>query len=232
MFFKKAILKLFPGAVAIRNRILNYFAHYRFKNKTAAEVFSVIYRENHWRDNESKSGTGSNIKNTQQVVKILNDAIKKLSIQSILDIPCGDFNWMRNVSLDGIRYVGADIVDELIESNSQYSSAGIAFQKLNILESSIPAFDMVFCRDCLVHFSYKDIQRALDAMKASGSRYLMSTTFPSHTNYNIITGDWRPINLQAKPFNFPPPILMENEFTSEDERYADKSLAVWKIEDL
>ncbi len=138
-----------------------------------------------------------------------------------------------NVSLAGVKYVGGDIVDELIELNNRhYSNNGRKFQKLNILESSLPAFDLIFCRDCLVHFSYKDIHQALSIVKASGSKYLMTTTFPSHNNYNIITGDWRPINLQAKPFNFLAPLFIENEFTSEDERHADKSLAIWKIEDL
>ncbi len=92
MYLKKAIKNLFPGLVAIRNRIHNYLVHYRFKNKSASEVFSIIYSENHWGDRESKSGTGSNIKNAQNVVGILNGAIKELAIKSILDIPCGDFN--------------------------------------------------------------------------------------------------------------------------------------------
>lgn len=36
--------------------------------------------------------------------------LKKYSIKSILDIPCGDFSWMKKIELDGIEYIGADIV--------------------------------------------------------------------------------------------------------------------------
>ena len=36
---------------------------------------------------------------------------------SLLDAPCGDFNWMRHVPLGGVSYTGADVVPELIARN-------------------------------------------------------------------------------------------------------------------
>ena len=36
----------------------------------------------------------------------------------MLDIPCGDFYWMKEVDLKDIEYIGADIVDELIKKNN------------------------------------------------------------------------------------------------------------------
>ncbi|MEO8474622.1 MAG: hypothetical protein ABI477_20640 [Chryseolinea sp.] len=232
---KKLIKKLFPGLVIVYNRLYNYIVHYRFKNLAMEQVFATIYKENHWGDNESKSGTGSNAKNAQSVVQIFTKIKSSYSVNTVVDIPCGDFNWMKNVDLNGIMYIGADIVGDLIEGNNkQYGRSNIEFRKLNMIESNIPKADLIFCRDCLVHFSYKDIKKALDAVKASGSLYFVTTTFPSHKNYDIITGDWRPLNLQAAPFNFPTPSFIENEDCMEDDsgKYQDKSLAVWKISDL
>lgn len=227
---KATLKRLFPSLVSYRNRLYNYFAHYRFKGKPAEEVFETIYKENHWQDAESKSGTGSNIINTEEVIGLVNQVIQLLKVKSMMDIPCGDFNWMKEVNLQGVKYIGADIVSELvINSRNQYSTKGISFQKLNILESSLPAVDLIFTRDCLVHFSYTDIQRTIASIKASRSSYWITTTFPEHTNYDIITGDWRPINLQAEPFNFPEPLYLFNEKCFEDDRYRDKSLAVWEI---
>lgn len=231
--FKGIVKSLFPRLVSVRNRICNYAAHYRFKNQNSEDVFTIIFKENHWKDNESKSGTGSNRKNTQHVVSILNSTLLKFDIKSILDIPCGDFNWMVNVSMNNIKYIGADIVDELIQLNKErFSNQNFEFRKLNVIESDLPTVDLVFCRDCFVHFSYADIFDSIKSIALSNSKYLMCTTFPSHDNYNIITGDWRPINLQKPPFNFPDPLVINNEFTGEDKRYADKSLAVWRIQDL
>lgn len=223
---------VFPGLVAFRNRIYNYVVHYRFRGKTPEEVFETIYKENHWRDVESKSGTGSNVKNTQKVIDLLENVIVELSIKSILDIPCGDFNWMKNVDLRNIHYIGADIVQQLIKDNHQFVNDKIKFENLSILKSPLPATDLIFTRDCLVHFSYEDIFKAIRSVKKSGSKYWMTTTFPAHDNYNILTGDWRPINLQAYPFNLPEPLFLLSEECLEDKRYLDKSLAIWRVADI
>jgi len=99
---------------------------------------------------------------------------------------------------------------------------------------SLPAVDMIFCRDCLVHFSYKDVLKALGNIKRSGARYLVTTTFPGREDIvDIETGAWRPLDLCAAPFNLPPPIRIINERCTEgDNQFTDKSLGVWQIADL
>ena len=230
---KQLIKKLFPSLISIRNRVYNFVAHYRFRGRPAEEVFLTIYNENHWRDNESKSGTGSNKKNTTTVIEIVSKVISDFKIKAILDIPCGDFYWMRKVNLSTISYLGADIIETLVAVNQQkYNGDNVKFEKLNILTSSIPTVDLVFTRDCLVHFSYKDIYKAINVVKKSSSTYWITTTFPEHKNFDIITGDWRPLNLQASPFNFPEPLALYSEQSSEDTRHWDKSLAIWRVADL
>lgn len=230
---KEFIKSKFPQLVAIRNRIVNYVLHVRFKGKSSEEVFSIIYKENHWRDRESVSGTGSNERTTQEVISILNHVIQHFSIKSMVDIPCGDFNWMKKVDLEGIDYLGGDIVQTLIDHNQEsFASDYISFKKLNLLDTDLPNVDLIFTRDCLVHFSYTDIVRAIENVKKSGSLYWLTTTFPKHSNHNITTGDWRPLNLTQAPFYLKEPVALFNECCEEDERYLDKSLALWKIADL
>ena len=45
--------------------------------------------------------------------------------------------------------------------------------------------------------------------------------------------DWRPLNFQAEPFNFPLPLrsLLEG-CTEMNSRYADKSLSLWRFRDI
>ena len=93
---------------------------------------------------------------------------------------------------------------------------------------------MLFCRDCFVHFSYSDIYFALDNIKQSKITYLLTTTFPDcESNEDITTGDWRLLNLEKPPFNFPTPLRLINEQCSEGGGlYQDKSLGLWQVQDI
>jgi hypothetical protein len=141
---------------------------------------------------------------------------------------------MNLVPLEGIHYTGGDLVEGLVQfCEANYASAEKHFQKLDLVKDPLGAHDMIFVRDCLVHLSFEHIHEAIQNMKASGSKYLMATTFPEKTkNYDVHDGGWRYLNLQLPPFNFPEPRLLINEKCTEGRKFADKSMGVWKLEDL
>ena len=142
---------------------------------------------------------------------------------------------MKKINLNNIQYIGADIVKEIINNNKKiYEKDNISFQHLNIIKDQLPKVDLLLVRDCLVHFSYDDIFEALNNICDSGSKYLLATTFTNRqNNQNIITGEWRPLNLQLKPFYLTKPIRLINEKCTEDNMsYTDKSLGLWKISDI
>jgi len=90
----------------------------------------------------------------------------------------------------------------------------------------------VLCRDCLVHFSFDDVFRALANLCRSGSRYLLTTHFTGPAeNRDIVTGDWRLLNLEREPFLLPAPrrVLVES-CTLEEGRGQGKCLALWELE--
>jgi len=69
-----------------------------------------------------------------------------------------------------------------------------------------PRVDLMMCRDCLFHFSHRDICRTLESFVASGIPYLFTTThsaLDSSTNTDIETGFFRRIDLFRQPFMFP-----------------------------
>ena len=200
-------------------------------------VFTDIYKTKKWggAKADSVSGPGSDLRQTATIVKELPVLISEFNISTLLDVPCGDFHWMQNVDLSGIKYIGVDIVDALINKNNQlYVSSGRTFQKLNLLEDRLPKVDLIFCRDCLVHFSFEDLLQALNNICKSNSEYLVTTTFTAREqNKDITTGKWRPLNLQLAPFMLPKPLKLINEGCSEGNGvYSDKSLGVWKISDI
>lgn len=194
-------------------------------------IFTEIYHKKAWGNGESVSGSGSSLEETKRLREALPEIIKNLNIKSILDIPCGDFNWMRHVDLTGIQYIGADIVPELIDE-IYYLTADfndVSFKILDVTKDKLPQVDLVICRDCLVHLSYQDAMNALANICASNSKYLLTTTFTLHHNEDIETGGWRPLNLMDDPFNFPKPLLVLNEGNPHP-YYCDKAIALWRIE--
>jgi hypothetical protein len=216
----------------------NHFG-FLYKNSTKSveigEVFKNIYLKNYWGSATTVSGPGSELLSTESLIPKLNTLLDDFRIHSILDIPCGDFNWMKHVDLKGRNYIGADIVSALIESNTQqYKTADIDFKVMDLTSNQLPRVDLILCRDGLVHFNYTEIFRALRQIKQSGSRYLLTTSFNKFpANYNITTGEWRPLNLQKKPFLFPEPIYSIEEFMpSNVPKQYTKLLSLWEINSI
>jgi len=158
--------------------------------------------------------------------------IKEQNCSSLLDVPCGDFYWMKLVDLD-IVYIGGDIVGKIVEKNQkQYGNDRRKFIKVDIVKDRLPESDLLLCRDCLVHFSDQDVFKTIRNIKDSGIKFLLATTFTSrNANVDISTGSWRPINLQVPPFNFPTPIKLITE-ECPVEKYSDKSLGLWEIDSV
>ncbi|HOV12498.1 MAG TPA: hypothetical protein PLL90_12125 [Bacteroidales bacterium] len=106
---------------------------------------------------------------------------------------------------------------------------------MDIVKEIPPQADLIFCRDCLVHLSNRDVLRALRNFIKSGSTYLLTTTFPNtDVNADMVSArGWRPLNFQKPPFDFPEPLLLINENCTESGGiYSDKSLGLWLIENL
>lgn len=196
-------------------------------------LFTLIHDKNLWNEKESVSGPGSTFEITKNIRAKLPELFEKYNIQSMLDIPCGDFNWMQFVEMKGIEYIGADIVDELIEKNKlQFSSSHRSFRVLNLVKDPLPETDLILCRDGLVHLSDREIKKALKNIKKSGTKYLLATSFTEREcNLKHSATHWRPINFRLSPFHFPEALLIIKE-NEENEQFSDKSLCLWAIKDL
>jgi len=222
--------------------LLNYnYKKKLWKNKVLKKTklndrFTEYYYSNHWGGKESISGRGSDSSQTEILIQELVKLFKNYDIKSILDVPCGDFNWMKNIDLSGKSYIGGDIVSDLITKNKElYRNRGnVTFKVIDITKDELPEVDLLIIRDCLVHLSYKDILKSISNIKKSNCRLILTTSFVDRKkNYNINTGDWRPINLEKKPFCLPKPELVINEQCTEDNgKYSDKSMCLWKISDF
>jgi hypothetical protein len=198
------------------------------------QAFREAFHSNHWRG-DSRSGPGSTPDQTAEIATGIPALCKRLDVRRLLDLPCGDFSWMAKVELQGVAYIGGDLLPEIVQQNqSAHGAPWRTFLELNITGSALPAADLLLCRDCLVHLSNSDVSSALQNIARSDVAWLLATTFPSEpTNVDIVTGDWRPIDLTKAPFNLPPPVELLNEgCTEQNGVFSDKSLGLWPVASL
>ena len=196
------------------------------------QVFQVIHDTNLWGAAESISGLGSELEATAKLRQELPGLLSALSTEVLLDIPCGDFAWLSRTPLPVSRYVGADIVETIVESNRE--RYGGEFLQLDLCSSDLPRADVVLCRDCLVHLPFAYIENAIANLKRSGSTWLLTTTFlECDENTDIAIGDWRMLNFELAPFHWKPPVqVLVEGCTEAGGGYADKALGLWRISEL
>jgi mannosyltransferase OCH1-like enzyme len=203
--------------------------------KRMADIFRDMAQTFSQQKEESISGPGSSLKQTAEIRRRLPAMFASIGINSMLDAPCGDHNWLPRVDLKLEKYVGIDVVPSIIEQNQRlYESEIKKFYVSDITKDFLPQCDLILCRDCLVHLSFAEIFAALRNFRASGAKYLLTTTFPKKPlNIDIPTGGWRTLNFELAPFNFPPPQQLINERCPEGNgKFADKSLGLWNFSDI
>ena len=205
----------------------------RFKRESRSNVFHYIYATNKWGCDESRSGKGSDMAQTSELRDHLPNALEHLEVESILDLPCGDMHWMQTLDLSGYRYIGADIVPDLIEHNRN-NHPNLRFDVLDICADKLPKVDLMLSRDLFVHLSFHDIGLALANVRNSQIAYLACTTFPGITsNQDKLTGNHRQLNMSIAPMEFGEPLIALADGTRHDESgVPEKFLGIWRVANL
>ncbi len=188
----------------------------RLSNFEAAQTFADFGLADRDAGNrESASGPGSSRIIAQKTIELLNSTINAKNIRSILDLGCGDWNWMADVDLSQppngakLRYQGWDASEKLVdELTRKYGIADeIEFNVRDITTAPLPKVDLIIARDVLFHLPIEIAVPLVNRIKLSCA-YLVSTSFfDSQTNtdiapYNAIEGwGYYKINLNIPPFS-------------------------------
>ena len=203
----------------------HYTKHTREQDMTG--IFSQIYANGAWvmRENQdSLSGVGSTQVATRELSAQLSDFLREVSCRRLVDIGCGDFNWMHTVAGD-FDYLGIDVVPTVIEQNtSRYASARRSFRCGDAANEPIETGDVAICREVLFHLSFKDGLKLLRNIRSAGFRYVLFTTDNSvWFNSDIRSGDFRRVNLLKPPYSLPVPLRE----LADDKVSKGRALAVW-----
>ena len=204
-----------------------------------AAFFENVYEHNLWNGEESLSGLGSDLARARGLIEGLPDLFKRLEIRSFLDVPCGDFNWMKAVPFGDIAYIGGDLLPSLVTRNTErFGSPKRRFEVLDLVEDRLPDADMIFVRDCLIHMDNALVLRALHNVCRSSFRYICLTHDLNHDRFpgrNIeldravhgVNFEFRPNDFELEPFSFPPPIAAIEEGDAWAQWGGIKVMAVW-----
>jgi 2-polyprenyl-3-methyl-5-hydroxy-6-metoxy-1,4-benzoquinol methylase len=176
-----------------------------------AEVFSKIYKEDLW---HGGSGAGSKLENVKEYVEILQKYIDKPEVKTVLDLGCGDWQFSKFLDLSSVSYLGVDVVESVIESNStSYSASNIKFISRDITTYEVPKADLIICKDVLQHLCNKDVVNILVKIITSSKFSLITNDFnPENTeNKDIDNGDYRCLDLTLSPFYLDVVTVLESE---------------------
>ena len=175
--------------------------------------FEQIYADNLWGDSGSRSGIGSNLSATENLRNALPSLFERYAIKTVLDVPCGDYYWMRHVIKVNpqINYIGGDIVASMIAFNTEaFRADNVSFALIDLTTDDLPDVDLLIVRDCMFHLSFDDIAKVKANIKRSKIKYLLTTTHivdKEFKNRDIVTSDFRLINIFTEPLSFKGAIL-------------------------
>lgn len=186
----------------------------------AEERFTKIYKTQRWGVDGRGSGRGSTIENAKNTCSTLRYVLKKYSLHSLLDAPCGALEWTEpflremRAADSTFTYHGVDVVEDVVETNKRRVPEHYCkFSKMDLSTQTPPSgYDLILCRDAFQHLSYQDIAGVLRGFCRCGSRYLLVTSFrPSKSlfarlfkknNRNEDTGGFFRNDLGSSPFSF------------------------------
>lgn len=179
------------------------------------EVMEQIYALKLWGGTHSDfySGIGSHQANIIQpyITAVTTFLTAFKNPLTVCDLGCGDFNIGRTLVKHTKKYVGVDIVADLIKRNRiKFKAENLEFQCLDIAVDHLPSGDCVLLRQVLQHLSNAEIQCIVP--KLASYKYVIITEHIPNTDFvpnkDIISGQGirlkkqSGLNVVVPPFNF------------------------------
>lgn len=123
----------------------------------APELFERIYQADAW---NGGSGPGSRPAFCRPLARWLRGYLAAERIGSLVDLGCGDLQWMPEaLAGTGVAYTGVDVVESLLEVHRRRLPAW-TFVRLDVAAADpadLPEADLYFAKDVLQHWPSRSI---------------------------------------------------------------------------
>ena len=202
------------------------------RGKSRKEIFSDIYKNNRWGGEPGSydSGSGSRPDVAGPYISALRALIRNEGLKYIVDLGCGDFEVARRILSPELRYVGCDIVPDLVARNvARFATEHIEFRNLDVVTDALPEGDLCIIRQVFQHLSNGDIATVLRKARqypllVVTDEQVVGDNMDSNIDINPFHGTRRlfgqGLKLEAEPFFERVEILLEHPSGSE---YSAKS---------
>lgn len=217
---KEFLKKILPihGAILLRN-IYFKFQDLRNSKRSAREVFTDIYLKQRWGaggHDRFCSGPGSRADSViRPYIDLIINHLGAGQNKIVVDLGCGDFYVGRYLLPYCSKYVGVDVVADVVDRNKlSCDRANAEFLCLDIIADSLPDGDICLIRQVLQHLSNEEIMIILQKLKKYPVIFI-TEHYPHHNkqiipNKNIIHGEKiraflnSGVYLEEPPFNVDP----------------------------
>ncbi len=187
-------------------------------NLDAAEAFVEFgLLEKSKGNRESASGPGSSLTSAAAASNLLLRKLRELPIRSVLDLGCGDWNWMQNLGFPHpipgrrITYEGWESSQKLVDAlRAKYGQEGVDFHVRDVSTETFPDVDLIIARDILFHMPPDMALGVVERIKKSckylaAPSYLFASENSHFSEYLGIKGwGYFLINMNAEPFSLEP----------------------------
>ena len=111
---------------------------------------------------ETVCGYGSTLRGSEEMRGRLPELLGWLGVRTLIDAPCGDWNWMARTNLSGIDYIGVDSDLEIIGKAfarktvpPEFAPKSRSLKRWDVIRYGLPCrADAVLCRDFMQHLPY------------------------------------------------------------------------------
>ena len=178
-------------------------------------VFDEIYKTDYWLGG---SGGGSTESATREYQELLQDFLAKQSIQSVVDLGCGDWQFSKLIDWSGINYRGYDVAETVIQKNSsEFQRENIMFDVLRNY-SQLPEADLLITKDVLQHLDRREVKKIIKEAFPKFKFILLTNCIPptrtifhkpSMFNRDIEIGDYTFFDIRKEPYCVQAKVILE-----------------------
>lgn len=175
-----------------------------------SEVFSKIYNTESWGRGKG-SGDGSVPENAKIYIAFLQNYFNDPKFNKIVDLGCGDWQIMNNISIPkGKEYFGYDVAEHIIVNNqNKFKDENVKFFHINNLKEFVENKvngDLLIVKDVLQHLPTSEIKYFIANVLPNFKYALITNEYEVTSimhNKDIMLGGFRSLSMLDEPFNMP-----------------------------
>ena len=208
-----------PRMLKLRSRLKLFFISFLDRFKSTEKIFSDIYRKNLWGGKKGEFCSGDGSSNPSVIEPYIKKLVEISTEQDFInstcvDLGCGDFQIGKKIHGLFSKYIGVDIVPDLISHNKRtHCERNVDFLCKDIISDALPDGDICILRQVLQHLSNNQIQKIIKKISKykiciitehiPHEKYIYNANIDKTTGGSIRLFNKSGIYLWLPPFNLP-----------------------------